>query len=292
MKFLRTEIEGAPLAYYKLGGGPRLLLLLHGFPDDAATMLPLMERMASEEFTLIAPNLPGYTPRSHTSNTRYTIADHGARVLAMMDALGFDEAALFGHDWGAVSAYAAAQLRPDRVTHLCGASVPPLRTLLANIPRHPSQLFRSWYIFFFQLPSLPERALTSESLELIETLWSIWSPGWRWPEERLAKVTHTFKREETILAALAYYRGLLVDGLRDREQWRSSISLAMRRIECNTLVLAGKDDRCIAHAMYDRFDAAFTPRTPHRLIKLDGCGHFPQHEALDELERHLKRFLG
>ena len=83
----------------------------------------------------------------------------------LIDAAAPREVVLIGHDWGAVVAWFAAIRR-----------VRPLdRLVIMNVP-HPGvdlasgrlrQLFRSWYILFFQLPMLPELLLRAGNYRLI-----------------------------------------------------------------------------------------------------------------------------
>lgn len=292
MKYLLTHANNIRFAYYTVGSGPRLLLLLHGFPDDAATMLPLMERLDHERFTLVAPNLRGYAPSSAPIDGRYSLEVLAQDVIAMIDAMGFTTASVVGHDWGALAAYSAAQLDPSRIDKLCAISVPPPRVFLRNLTKNPQQLSRSAYIFFFQLPLLPERLLASENYGLIEQLWSRWSPEWRWRDARHAKVLSTFMQEDTPASALGYYRALLRDMLFDPSSWRRSCRLAMRRLTCPSLILHGKQDGCIGPEMYRRIDFGFTPRTPYRVVPLENCGHFPQQEKVDEVAHQLSMFLG
>lgn len=291
MKLRIVRANDIRFTCYVHGDGPQLLLLLHGFPDDAASMLPLMERLDQARYTMAAPYMRGYGPTSRSPDRRYLLEDLGRDVLALIDALGHERAAVFGHDWGALAAYTAAQLAPSQLTHLITASVPPPRVFLHNLPRAPRQLLRSWYILLFQLPLLNRAALTRDDLELVELLWRLWSPGWRWERSRLAKVKNTLGRAGTPGAALRYYRGLLLDAILDRRRWRRSLAIAMRPISTPTLVLAGARDGCVGPELYDNISLAFAEGTPHALELLDGCGHFPQHERPDTLTAALCAFL-
>ena len=291
MKYLLTHANNIRFAYYTVGSGPRLVLLLHGFPDDAATMLPLMERLDHERFTLVAPNLRGYAPSSAPVDGRYSLEVLGQDVVGLIEALGFETASVVGHDWGALAAYSAAQLSPSHIEKLCAMSVPPPRVFLRNLTKTPRQLARSWYIFFFQLPWLPDHVLASESFGMIELLWSLWSPEWRWRPARLAKVVATFA-DSTPAGALGYYRALIRDMLLDPITWRRSYKLAMTRLTVPSLILHGLDDGCIDAALYRRVDRGFTPTTPRRVVGLTQCGHFPQQEKVDEVARLISMFLG
>ena len=65
---------------------------------------------------------------------------------------------LVGHDWGAAVAWAFAAQYPDRLATLSALSVPhPAAFLRAMVTSR--QALASWYMYFFQLPTVPEWVL-------------------------------------------------------------------------------------------------------------------------------------
>ena len=63
---------------------------------------------------------------------------------------------MVGHDWGGTAAWTLAMNHPEAVDRLVILDAAHPRKLNEGL-RHPSQLRRSWYFFYFQLPGLPER---------------------------------------------------------------------------------------------------------------------------------------
>lgn len=283
----RRDVRAGNLSVRTLvaGSGDRLALLLHGFPDGARSMEPLLDRFADAGFTAVAPYLRGYDGTDPAPNGRYLTLDLARDAAALVDALGHETAVLIGHDWGGNAAYLAGTLAPERFSHLVPLSVPPpgsrgIRWALRN---DPAQLRRAWYKAFFQLPWLPERALRAADFALVEWLWRDWSPGWEPPEGRLADVKETFRQEGTVEAALAYYR----DRFRaNHVPWLVSAAddqahLASTPIEVPTLVVGGADDGCIGTRLYRDAGDAFAG--PWQLELLDGVGHFVHLEAPDRV---------
>ena len=59
---LSVEANGIDFECLRAGDGDRLALCLHGFPDDAGSMRPVLERLADAGFTAVAPYIRGYAP--------------------------------------------------------------------------------------------------------------------------------------------------------------------------------------------------------------------------------------
>lgn len=274
---------------YMHGEGSELLLLLHGFPDDAATMLRLMESLDRERFTVVAPHMRGLGPSSRAPDRRYLYRELGQDVLGLIEALGFEQAHLYGHDFGALAGYAASQLAPERITHLIAASIPPPVTFALNLPRSPKQVARSWHILLMQVPWLGKYLLSAQDEALVSILWRLWSPGWRWERDRLAKVKNTLNRQGAKGTVVRYYRGLLLDAVLDPAAWRASFALARRPLQSPTSILHGVRDGCVGPEMFRHVERAFLKGTPHLVYTLDECGHFPHLERLERVRGIILR---
>src|SRR5260370_33548424 len=70
--------------------------------------------------------------------------------------MGQEKIFLAGHDWGAAVAWSAALLHPQRIAKLAVLNVPHPSVMRRFLSTRPRQVLRSWYMFFFQLPWLPE----------------------------------------------------------------------------------------------------------------------------------------
>ena len=72
-----------------------------------------------------------------------------------------------GHDWGGTAAWTLAMNHPEAVERLAILNAAHPRKLNEGL-RHPSQLRRSWYFFYFQLPDLPERHVRANDWEFFK----------------------------------------------------------------------------------------------------------------------------
>lgn len=262
------------------GGNGDLALLLHGFPDDARSMLPLATWFIAAGFRCLLPYLRGYRPSEAAPDGDYGTLALARDAVGLIDAAGAETATIVGHDWGAVTAYVAANLEPARVRRIVAMSVPPPRIFFPSFLRHPAQIRRSWYMGAFQLPGAAAR-LAVDDFALVERLWREWSPGWDFPAERLAGVKATLGDEEGASHAIGYYRSiprsLLVPGRSALETYR----VAFSRISVPALVFSGDRDGCIGCEIYSRMEPAFT--NPVRFEVVHGAGHFLPLEATDRV---------
>ena len=136
-----------------------LVLCLHGFPDNARSFRFQLPALARAGYRAIAATLRGYEPSSQPLDGDYSLATLARDVLAWMDGLGEAKIHLVGHDWGAAITYTAGAIAPDRFHSLTTIAVPHAPRLPEGIRAVPSQLSKSWYMMFFQLPAIAEWAV-------------------------------------------------------------------------------------------------------------------------------------
>ena len=149
------------------GEGP-LVLLLHGFPQTSHAWHDLLPRLATHGYRVAAPDLRGYGGSSRPTRIRdYRTSKLGDDVAALIAALGEKKAHVIGHDWGGAAAWETALAHPEVVDRLVVMNAPPAEVLARALRSSLRQMRRSWYIFFFALPGLPERFLTRRHGEIL-----------------------------------------------------------------------------------------------------------------------------
>ena len=153
-----VDVNGVRLHCVVAGEGP-LVILLHGFPELWYSWRRQIPALVQAGFRVVAPDLRGYNLSERPRHVReYSIQRLAGDVAGLVAAFGVERAAIVGHDWGAGVAWAFAMAYPERLTRLAILNGPHPERLLRSL-RTPAQLAKSWYMFFFQLPWLPERLL-------------------------------------------------------------------------------------------------------------------------------------
>jgi pimeloyl-ACP methyl ester carboxylesterase len=281
-KWIRSN--GLDFAYLEAGDEKApLVLCLHGFPDTAWGFAPILPQIAAAGFRAVAPFMRGYAPTGLAPDSDYSMLSLGRDVLALIEDFGHKQAFVIGHDWGAVATYAAAILRPDRVTRIVTAAVPHMRRFLLHPTR--AQLKRSHYIFRFQAPFWPERTLPRDDFAWIEKeLIQRWSPGWRYAAADLAPLKAGFAEPGRLQAALAYYRAI-PRVLTERSLWNA----VMRPVQVPAKIIYGTEDGCIGPEMFTKQEKLFPAGLDVSVFQ--GAGHFMQWEQPERFAQAVVEFL-
>ncbi len=288
MENIRLSANGLNFEVLVSGQSSRLVLMLHGFPDDARSFIPMTRGLTGAGFCCAAPFLRGYRPTAvppavagsslQTIQVTDLVEDAATIAQQLKEQLGIKQLYLVGHDWGAIAAYATVQQYPSLFARAVMMSVPPGRIFLRNLLRNPGQFWRSAYILYFQIPWLPERRIRKGAGRYIETLWRAWNGDVSAYQDRIDEVIDTLSAHENLRAALAYYRGLLRPAPSQWRQWNQARRLLLARAAIPTLVLAGERDRCIPPAMFAGSES-WSADTGGDFRTIAKAGHFLPLEA-------------
>ena len=287
----RVEANGIDFAYLSAGpeDGP-LVLCLHGFPDDAHTFSRLLPVLAEAGFRAVAPWMRGYHPTSPAPDGRYQSAVLALDALALVRALSPDApAAIVGHDWGAMAACGAAILDPACVRAAVSMALPHPAVVGGMLAGDWEQRKRSWYMWFFQVPGLPELIVANDHHAFLDRLWSEWSPGWTPDPEHLAGVKRSLSAPGALEAALAYYRQTIDLTAQADDLAAVQADASSGVITVPALFLAGARDGCFAPD-FRRESLGFCSG-PAALEVLDNCGHFLHLEEPERVNTLVLEFL-
>lgn len=278
----QIEAGGLRFGIRECGEGP-LILCLHGFPDTSETWSELMPRLAQNGYRVVAPSMRGYAPTAIPEDRDYSIKALGNDVLALIEALGVESAVVIGHDWGALAAYAAANLEPSRVEKLVTLAIPHPRV----IKLRPSLLKTAWHIAFFQARPVALRAVRNNHFALVDRLYRQWSPNWQFQASDLAAIKQTLAQPGVLEAALGYYWQMASDlvnpaQLANRRRLRAKTSVP-------TLTIFGEMDGALPGKLCDRAGKAYTGY--YRGVRFADAGHFVHREKPGAVSKVIIDFL-
>ena len=153
------EFQRADLVFDVNDSGPAegpVVVLLHGYPENRTSWDAITPLLVGAGFRVLAPDQRGYSPRARPKGRRAYATQHLAGdVVALLDAAGVEKAHVVGHDWGGGVAWALAEQHPHRLHTVTSLTTPHPRAMQKAMLTG-TQALKSWYMFLFQLPLLPE----------------------------------------------------------------------------------------------------------------------------------------
>jgi len=321
--------NGVRLHYVEAGDpDDPLVLLLHGFPEFWYAWRHQLPALAEAGYRVVAPDLRGYNTSEKPKGVdayrlRYLVRD----VLGLIDAFGGDgagnddtggdananstngddvggedtnEAAvnddaslplLVGHDWGGIIAWEVAIRHPERIERLAILNAPHPERFQRELGSL-SQLRKSWYAFFFQLPSAPEAAIRAGDFRALSRLLreDPVHPA-AFDAVDIERYKDAISKPGALTAAINYYRALARENplgtLRRAVFGTGDRPPAHRRVRVPTLLLWGEEDSALSVSLTEGLDPWIDDLRVERLY----ASHWVQADAPDEVNGLLVDFL-
>jgi epoxide hydrolase 4 len=276
-----ADLGEVRLHYVEAGDGP-LVVLLHGFPEFWFGWRFQIPALAAAGFRVVAPDLRGYNLSSRPAGVAaYDIDRLAADVRDLIRARGADRAFLAAHDWGASVAWLTAMNHPEVVERLAILNGAHPRRLLHGL-RRPRQLAKSWYMFFFQLPWLPERLARAARWRAFRYGFEHDArPGAFTPPD-IERYAEAWSQPGAATAMINYYRAAFRQTPRRAEA-------RIRPLHAPTLVIWGERDRYLGTELAEP-DRADVPNL-ERVVRLPDASHWVQHDEPERVGQLLVEFF-
>jgi pimeloyl-ACP methyl ester carboxylesterase len=258
-----VEVGGERIHLIERGTGPPLLLV-HGFPSNAAAWSAIVPRLEAER-SMVALDMVGFGQSTRRPRRPMTGNAYADRLVALMDALELERIDVAGLSWGGSVVQRLAVRHPERVHRLVllasvnAARVLPLRTSnllgLAVAIRFPAVARRVVRRFLARTsadPDLPVEALVRAYVEPL--------------------------RQPSTLAAMQRF-------VRDTA---ATQPIDLGGITAPTLVVAPQADRIVPPALQQEI-AELIPNAQYEPIPV--VGHAVQFEAPDRVAGLIRDFL-
>jgi pimeloyl-ACP methyl ester carboxylesterase len=280
-----VEANGQRFELAECGSGEKLAILLHGFPELNFSWRHQMPLLAEKGYRVWAPNMRGYGASSKPEGiAAYRIDTLIQDVAALIDLAKAEqptsEVMLVAHDWGAIVAwmFVIRKLRP--IDRLVIMNVPHPKCAEREI-RHWRQKKKSWYIFFFQIPRLPERLLLAREARAVRQAFTNSAANrTNFTKADLDIYAAAAQRPGAMTAMINYYRALL--RIPDIRKVGDAV------VDVPTLVIWGENDVALDIHLLDGMEE-WVPKL--RLHRLPGISHWVQQDAPAEVNRLLGDWL-
>ena len=276
---------GIRLHYVEAGVGP-LVVLLHGFPEFWYGWRHQIPVLAAAGYHVVAPDMRGYDlsdkPQGWRSYDTGLLADDIAgliRSFGTPTGTSEQDAYVVGHDWGAAVAYTVAMSHPDVVRRLAILNVPHTARMLEGL-RTLKQLRKSWYMFFFQIPRLPERLIARDDFSFAKRSLRSDSKD-AFTDEDLERYVEAWSQPGALTGMVNYYRAAL-------RRSPGKAMAQMKPIKAPTLVIWGMRDRHIGSELAEPAPE-WVPNV--RVERIAEATHWVQHDAAARVNELLLGFF-
>jgi pimeloyl-ACP methyl ester carboxylesterase len=270
---------GIRLHYVEAGEGP-LVVLLHGFPEFWYSWRRQIAPLAQAGYHVVAPDMRGYDlsdkPQSWRAYDTGLLADD---IAGLVRSFGEQSAIVVGHDWGAAVAYTVAMRHPDVVRRLAILNVPHPTRMLEGF-KTLKQLRKSWYMFFFQIPRLPEHLIARDDFSFAKHSLRSDSKD-AFTDEDLERYVEAWSQPGALTGMINYYRAAL------RRSPGKTLAL-MKPIEAPTLVIWGMLDRHLGSELAEPAPE-WVPNV--RVERIAEATHWVQHDAPERVNELLLGFF-
>jgi epoxide hydrolase 4 len=271
--------NGIRLHYVTHGEGA-LMLMLHGFPEfwySWRYQIPVF----AEDYKVVAVDLRGYNDSDKpVEQSAYRLSTFVEDIKGVIDGLGYKRCILVGHDWGGAIAWAFGSVYPEWVERLIILNVPHPAKFSQGLRTLP-QLLKSWYIFLFQIPALPEWILSQNNCVVLAKMLTqtAMSPA-TFPPEAIAAYREAAAKPGAITAMLSYYRNLL-----QSDSFKKDWGI----LQPPTLLIWGENDVALGKEL-TLGTQAYVRDLQIRYIP--NCSHWVQQEKPQVVNQYIREWLG
>lgn len=280
-RHVTEPVNGIRMHYVEVGSGPSVVLL-HGFPETHRSWDLQVPALARAGRHVITPDLRGYAETEHARGG-YDLDTLAADVAVLIRKTG-SPAALVGHDWGGAVAWHVATLYPSLLERLIVIDCPHPALMAKALRDNRRQLRRSWYMFFFQLPLVPEWFLSRKRGAALRHAFDSESPGS--PPELVAAEVRALSAPGALRGPLAYYRTMFRRSL--GPMLRGALDAPSGVIDLPVTLIWGERDSFLGTELLAGTER-FAPRVRTHVVA--GAGHFVHHERPEEVNALLTAAL-
>jgi pimeloyl-ACP methyl ester carboxylesterase len=277
----QVVVNGIRLHYVEAGSGP-LVVLLHGFPEFWYSWRHQIPALAAAGYHVVAPDMRGYNRSEKPPGvTSYRIEPLTDDVIALIRHVGAERATVVGHDWGGVVAWNVPVRAPEMVERLIVLNAPH-PAAFARALRGSSQLLRSWYVYAFQLPALPELLLSAFNFAMLGRLLRV-DPVHRgaFTADDIRRYKRALGRPGALTAAINYYRAAV----------RRNPAALLRdpgRIDAPALLIWGEQDRALGLQLTEGLER-WAPNI--RVERIPDASHWVQNDTPRRANELMLGFL-
>lgn len=274
----RIFTNGINLHYVTQGEGD-LILFLHGFPEFWYSWRKQIPEFARDH-KAVAIDLRGYNDSDKPAgNDAYRMSEFVADVKGVIEGLGYQRCTLVGHDWGGAIAWNFAYTYPQMLNQLVILNLPHPAKFSQGLTT-PQQLLKSWYIFFFQLPALPEFLIQLDDYKVLESAFLGMAVNKdAFTKEDIQQYKDAIAKRGALTSTINYYRNAFQSGI---------VGKSWGVLEVPTLMIWGEKDTALGKELTygtEQYVKDF------RIRYIPNCSHWVQQEQPELVNQYIREFI-
>ncbi|XP_074650972.1 epoxide hydrolase 1-like [Tubulanus polymorphus] len=279
------KLNEVKIHYVEAGDAEKpLMLFVHGFPEFWYSWRYQLRKF-KENYRVVALDQRGYGESDKPNDIdSYNIRKLTGDLKELIEGLGSEKCYLVGHDWGGAVAWAFTYQYPQMVEKLIIMNCPHSAVFQKHMMQNLSQFLKSWYMFFFQMPWIPEFLLSTNDYGFIRQNFAAATPqrkmGMRinpLNNEEIENYKYTFSQPGALVGPLNYYRAAF-----------QTAPLLVKKIERPVLVIWGDSDGALETQLAVK-SLEFCEEG--RLKIIEGCSHWVQQDAWQTVNSQMEDFL-
>lgn len=257
---------------YSVEGEGALVVLLHGFPESRYSWRRQVPPLAAAGFQVVTPDLRGYaqSPKPRGVDA-YKLTEIVADVAALIERLGGAPCILAGHDWGGLTAWFLAMLRPDLIRKLAILNIPHPIPLRRELQRSRAQKLRMAYQLLFAMPFAGELFMKLFGGRMLRK-------AGRFTREEIRTYRRSWRG--SLKTMLHYYRA--------SQKHKGMLGPLVKRIDIPVLLIWGEDEPVFIRETTEDFDEWVSDI---RIERVKNAGHYVQTDAPERVTELLLRFM-
>jgi pimeloyl-ACP methyl ester carboxylesterase len=271
--------DDVKLHYVEAGDGP-LVVLLHGFPEYWYGWRLQIAPLAKAGYRVVAPDTRGINLSSKPEGFEaYGVDLLADDIKGFIGELGADSARLAGHDWGGSIAWTVAMNHPEVVERLAILNAAHPRKLSEGL-KHPSQLQKSWYFFFFAVPGLPEDVVQARDWHFFRHFLHDADPPYT--EEEMDRYIEAWSQPGAAAGMINYYRASV-------RQSQKEAAAKLRPLDARALVIWGEGDSYLNSDLAEP-EHDDVPNLDH-VERIADASHWVHHDQAERVNKLLIDFF-
>ncbi len=256
------------------------MLMLHGFPEFWYSWRHQLSEFAANYHT-VAVDMRGYNDSDKPQRVEaYAMSELIRDVRGVIEGLGYEQCVLVAHDWGGAIAWNFAYAYPEMVEKLIVLNIPHPAKFAEGL-KTPQQLQKSWYVFAFQLPWLPELMLQANDYQLISSMfYDMAIDKSAFTTEDLNAFKDAAAKRGALTAMINYYRCIGKELFNRDRTWGI--------LDIPTLMIWGEKDTALGKELTYGTEAYVRDL---QIKYIPNCSHWVQQEQPILVNQYIREFL-